>query len=226
MRYPEPSTPDPGASVLEESAVARRLDLAAATHEVEAMQFALQLAKRFRFTGFIDVGASGERDTDGSWIVGPTLELEVPIFDRKRGDVMRNRSILDMTIAERDALDLDIRTEVVAAAERLAESRSRLDTYAQELLPLHRALVQEAQLHHNAMLIGVYDLLEAKHAELETRRGAIAARRDYWLARTELERLTDGPLPEGNAATQTNAVPQEPATDAPATQHEHHDHKE
>ncbi len=225
MRYPEPAGGSMDAAMLEEAAVAQRLDLAAAGHEVDAMEFALKLARRFRYTGMIDVGASGEREPSGEWVVGPTLEIEVPLFDRRRGDVMRTRSMLEMSRAERDALELDIRTEVRSAAARLAESRDRLATYTRELLPLHAALVEESQLHYNGMLIGVYDLLQAKQAELETRRGAIEARRDYWLALVEIERLIAGPLPEGgeDPVQSTVAPVTEPdASSADSHEHEHH----
>ncbi len=223
MRYPEPGAVESDPFALEGLAISRRLDLAAAAHEVEAMEFALKLARRFRYTGMIDLGVSGEREPDGEWVVGPTLELEVPIFDRKRGEVLRTQSMLDRSRAEREALELDIRTGVHAAAERLAEARDRLDAYTRDLLPMHGALVEESQLHYNGMLIGVYDLLEAKQAELETRRGAMAARLDYWLAHTELERLTEGQLPEASSPAEPAEAPSTEAAPTNASdEHEHH----
>jgi hypothetical protein len=68
----------------------------------------------------------------------------------------------------------------------------------------------------------VYDLLLAKQAELDTRRGAIGARMDYWLARTELERLTAGPLPEGGADTDAAAPPRSDQPQEQTGEHEHH----
>jgi cobalt-zinc-cadmium efflux system outer membrane protein len=45
------------------------------------------------------------------------------------------------------------------------------------------------------MLVGAYQLLQAKQNEVSSYREFIEALRDYWLARAELERATGGSLP-------------------------------
>jgi cobalt-zinc-cadmium efflux system outer membrane protein len=47
-------------------------------------------------------------------------------------------------------------------------------------------------VQYNAMLMGTYDLLQAKDRELDAQRGAVEATRDYWIARAELERAVGG----------------------------------
>ena len=42
------------------------------------------------------------------------------------------------------------------------------------------------------MLLGVYQLIQAKQAEFEAYRDSIEALRDYWIARSDLERAIGG----------------------------------
>ena len=53
-----------------------------------------------------------------------------------------------------------------------------------------------SQQHYDAMLLGVYQLLLAKQAELDTYRETIEAQRDYWVARSSLERALGARVPE------------------------------
>jgi cobalt-zinc-cadmium efflux system outer membrane protein len=55
------------------------------------------------------------------------------------------------------------------------------------------------------MLLGVYQLIQAKQAEYDAYRQYIEAVRDYWIARSDLERAVGGrlgaPSPPMNQAT-------------------------
>jgi outer membrane protein, heavy metal efflux system len=51
------------------------------------------------------------------------------------------------------------------------------------------------------MLLGVYQLLQAKQSEFATYREYIEALRDYWIARSDLERAVGARLGPGAAKT-------------------------
>src|SRR5262249_24184151 len=74
---------------LEATAVSRRLDLAAARGDVLTVASALTLKKNFRYLPGAAIGISAEHDIDRTWVVGPTLDLEVPLFDQGQGEVAR-----------------------------------------------------------------------------------------------------------------------------------------
>jgi len=98
-------------------------------------------------------------------------------------------------------------------------------------LPLRTAIVRETQLEYNAMLVGVFQVLEAKRQELDAGRIGIEALRDYWIARTELERAVGAPLERAQPAadaTQDAPATAAPALDAPSqpTEPEHVHHNE
>ena len=73
-------------------------------------------------------------------------------------------------------------------------ARARALHYRQTLLPLAARVVSESQREYNAMVIGVFQLLQAKRDEIETGRRYVEALTDYWVARTELERAVGGEL--------------------------------
>ena len=68
------------------------------------------------------------------------------------------------------------------------------------------------------MLVGVFQLLEAKRGQIEAGEKYIEALHDYWEARTDLEAALGRaiPVPEGNAVRPSDPVP------APAAPHTHH----
>ncbi len=220
-RWPVPAETDIDPAALETEALAKRLDLAAAEHRVQAAEHGLRLAKRFRFIPLLDVGVGADREAEGDWFVGPSLDVELPLFDRKRGNVLRFESLVELARAERDAAQSRARAEVRTLAAALQSAADRAAAYDTALLPLHRDLLEETQLHFNAMLLGVYDLLNAKRIELEAQRGAVRARLDYWLARTQLERAMAGPLPAGDEAPPIVIAPVAPPSDATREQHDH-----
>ncbi len=74
------------------------------------------------------------------------------------------------------------------ARNRLVAARTTIDYYAKTLVPLRERIVALSQEHYNAMLLGVYQLLQAKQNEINTYREYIEVVRDYFIARADLER--------------------------------------
>ena len=60
------------------------------------------------------------------------------------------------------------------------------------MLPLRHEITEQTQRQYNAMLVGAFQLLQAKQAEFEAGVASIDALRDYWIARTELEQIQSG----------------------------------
>ena len=71
--------------------------------------------------------------------------------------------------------------------------------YGQVLLPQRVEILDLTLTQHNMMLKGAYDLLLAKQSEVSAERAYVEAWRDYWIARTQLERAVGGRLPAESA---------------------------
>ncbi len=214
-RLPELPPSDPPPDALERLGVERRPDLAGARSEAAAAKAALVSAQRWRWLGRTSVGGEVERDTDGQITAGPTLSLELPIFDQKQAVLARHEAVYRQRVREAEALAITVRSEVRAARDQMLGARQVAEHYRTVLLPLRRQIVEGTQGHYNFMLLGVYELLDSKRRELESYERYVDAVRDYWLARTELERAVgvrlDAPPSEPRAANDASARPTPPS---------------
>lgn len=203
---------------LEARALASRLDLAAARGRVSLAATALGLKRRTRLLpGTVNVGVDTERDPGGERVTGPSLELQLPIFDQGQPEIARLAAALRQAQASADALATDIGSEVRVARDALSAARKAAEFYQQTILPQRRLVLRETLLHYNAMQKSVYELLLAKEQQQSAERLSIEALRDYWLARTELERALGNRL-EAPAEPPT-APPEE--TEEPPPEHHH-----
>lgn len=174
---------------LESIAIGQRFDLAMARQNVDAAARALSVRKKTRFTPVkLEAGVHGEREEEGPSRLGPSLELELPIFDQGQAAVARLSAQYRQAVHELEARSADARSEVREARDLVLANRDQALFYRDVLLPQRLRVVNEAQLQYNAMQRGVFDLLQAKERELKTERDYIDAWRDYWIARAELER--------------------------------------
>lgn len=216
-RLPEIPKSEPPIDRLESRAVSARLDLGAARHNVEAMRHALSLAKTTRWVGKVDVGVeAGRLRHNRRFSFGPAVTLEIPLFDQRRAQVARLEAFARQAERELDALAVDIRADVRAAHARVRTARDVALALGQVLVPLREGVVALSQEQYDAMLVGVYQLLQAKQSELDAYRESIEAVRDYWIARSDLERAVGGrvgepPNPEHHAKAASKAPPRTPA---------------
>ncbi|MGQ0586526.1 MAG: TolC family protein [Gammaproteobacteria bacterium] len=178
-----------------------RLDLSAARKNVTLLADALGVTRRFRYLGAIDVGVETERETDGSRLTGPTLSLELPLFNQGKGRVARSEAQLRLAESELRELEVATSNGVRQAAAEVEAARQRAQLYRQSLIPLREAIVARTQEQVNYMLVGQFELLLAKQQEYDAYQGYLEAVRDYWLARVELAREVGAPLPSSAQAT-------------------------
>ena len=84
IRSGVPDVPSNDLSIqgLETLAVTQGYDGAASKAEFESMIKALGLEKTFRWIGTLDFGMDSERQTDSQTMTGPTLRIQLPIFNQ------------------------------------------------------------------------------------------------------------------------------------------------
>ena len=180
---------------LESLAIKNRLDLASARQEVEVLAQALGITLDWRWIGKADVGVSTERDTDGQWVTGPSLTLELPIFNQRQADIARLEARLRQGQKRLAAQAVDIRSEVRSLRARLMMQRHLVKHYKEVVLPLQERIVHLTLQKYNYMLTGVFDLLIAKQNEFDNYQKYIETVRDYWITRAQIQRVVGGRLP-------------------------------
>jgi len=189
----------PGSEVsfrqLESRALAQRLDLQLAKTKLDSLGRTLALRAHTRYLpAEISLGIDTERDPGGVRVTGPTLDLELPIFNQGQGEIARLTAQYREAQRELESLAINIRSEVRTARDQLAAARKMTSYIGSELLPIRRKALQLTLEQYNYMLKGAYDLLLAKQNEIAAERSYLEARRDYWIARAELERAVGGGL--------------------------------
>jgi len=224
-RLSAPPAAELAAAALAENARSQRLDLAAAREEVAVLEDALGVTRGWRLLGSVEAGYEWERETDGTKLRGPTLALELPIFNQGQGAVARAEAQLLDARARVDALSLAVDNEVTMAARQLALAREVSERYRQDWLPAAESAVERQQERFNFMLVGAFDLIQAKREQYDAWQGYLESIRDYWIARSALRAATGGLLPGDTDTLPPAAGPEDivPATgEPPAQAHEHH----
>ena len=206
---------------LETMAVTQRFDLTAARTQLQTLESMLRLKKNVRWVPAISLGVNAEHDLDHSWVIGPTLDLEVPIFDQGQSAVARLAAQYRQSQRRLEALATDIRSEVRQARDTLVATRDLAEYYGKVYLPQRIRIVNETLLQYNAMQEGPLALIAAKERELSAEREYAEAWRDYWLARAELEKAVGGRLDANPQMPHHSSEPPR-GTPKPENKHEHH----
>lgn len=176
---------------LEQLAAAQRLDLAIVRREVEIAQRQVPLTRLAMLEETV-LDVHYEREPDGAHTVGPGLEIPIPIFNSGRAGRTRAEAQFLRARHALSALENETASQLRAARSTLAEARARAMYYRDVIVPRRERIVALTKLEHNAMLVGVFQLLQAKQNEMQARRDYIEAQRDYWSARTDLDRALQG----------------------------------
>lgn len=222
-RLPELPLSEPEMADLESLAVRQRFDLAATAKEVESLYAALGLQRKWRYILAADAGFIAARDTDGQWVFGPQLSIELPIFNQRQADIARLEAALRGAESRLEAIAIDTRADVRRLLDRLYALRYEAEHFKETIVPLRQRITGLTQEQYNFMLMDTFDLLAAKRAESDAYRAYLTTIRDYWITRAELERAVGGGLPIGLEADEADAdLPATPSPDQPAdTQHTH-----
>lgn len=216
---------EPASDHLESKAIAARYDLAAAHKDVQVVSYALALAKNTRWTGAVDAGVDFHREAEGVRLLGPSVSVQLPIFDQGQAVIARIEAQLRQLKNREGALAVDIRSEVRELAARLIVARGVVEDYQRTLVPTRERVVALSQQQYDAMLLGVFQLLVAKQNEINSYREFIEALRDYWTIRSELEWKVGGSLERVTSVSQPSSPSaSSPNNPQPSTGEQKHDH--
>lgn len=194
-RLGEPLPAEDDVAGLQRLALDSRLDVAALRGQAAALADRYGLTRRTRLVNGLTLGIEHERDYDGGRNTGPSLALELPLFNWGGGRTAAAQAALARAEAELDGRVLDVSNEVQLAAARVQAARALSREYRERLIPEQEAVVAQAQAEQNYMLIAVFEVILAQQQVYDAYAGYIAVVRDYWTARTDLARAVGRTLP-------------------------------
>jgi len=197
-RLPLPVTQEDEADALVALAMGSNLELQAARRQAEVLADALGITRGLRWLGGSEIGYERETEADGTRLRGPSLSLELPLFNQGQAKLARAEAHLAGALARVHEAELATHNGVRLGAQRVRELRSVVDIHRQALIPQREKVVERSQQEYNFMLVGVFELIQAKVKEYDAYQGYLEALRDYWLARVELSRVVGQRLPSGH----------------------------
>jgi outer membrane protein TolC len=196
-----------GARAIEQGALNARVDVQMARAEMEAMAKSYGLTRKTHFLNVLDAAGisktqkdRGEKRANGG---GYELVLEVPLFDFGKANV-REAEARYLEAANRlGQLGVNAASEAREAYGAYRATYQVARKYQGEVLPLHESIGAETELQYNAMQVDAFALLEAARARSRAKVASIEAKRNFWLASTD---LSVAMLGGGNFVAESGAV--------------------
>ena len=176
----------------EKRAVEQNVDLEASRRSVEAFSRERGVANISPALSSLELGISAAREDDSIWHVGPSLSVELPIFDQGGAKRAKVQAEIRKALAQHAALAVSIRANVRAATARLTKGREQVIFLRDQVLPRRQEIVDDTQKEFNAMVVGVFQLLQAKRDQIDAGRQYIERLREYWVARSSVELIGVG----------------------------------
>lgn len=175
----------------EAEALAGRVDLAAAMLELEAIALEYRLTDRTRIVSDIALAAGteiereledGERHSAQVDSVDLEIAFEIPIFDNGAARLRKGEVAYMKAAHELAKKAVDVRSEARSAHLAWTGTHKIARHYRDTLLPLRKAIEEEALLSYNGMITNTFELLADTRARMQSNLLAASARRDFWLA--------------------------------------------
>jgi outer membrane protein TolC len=205
-RLPASLPPLPGKLPAERDVEARalenRVDLQMARADLQALagQFGLTQATRFVSAFSIGLGNRDERTTstetssEGTTTrterlrgTGPVVDFTIPIYDFGQTGVVSARETYFAAANRLAERAVNTRSEAREAYLRYRGQYDLTRHYEQTLLPLRQTIQNETLLQTNGMIVDAPALIQDARARILANIQAINARRDFWIASTDLK---------------------------------------
>ncbi len=206
------------AGEIEAEAVAKRIDLEIARMELDLLAKSYGLTRATRFVNVLELsgtskydrvfadapGGGLEKDT-ADWR-GLAVDIQIPIYDFGEATT-REAEERYMQAAHRLAEKaVNVRSEVRQAYTSYRGTYDIALHYQKEVLPLRKIISDETLLQYNGMLFDLSQLLIDARERVASNIAAIEAKRDFWLAATDLHVAIVGGGMSGGAAESGAAV--------------------
>jgi outer membrane protein TolC len=179
-------------ALAELDALAKSLGLTNATRLVNAFELAgIQDYERSKSFS-VDASGQVEIQRERAFRRGGEIAFEIPIFDFGEARTVEAEQTY-MRAANRLAEKaVDIRSQAREAYQAYRGTHDIARLYEGELLPLRKIIQDESTLQYNAMLQDVSRLITDARARILSQTQAVEARRDFWIAESELRAALAG----------------------------------
>src|SRR5262245_3637840 len=175
---------------VEQEVMDRRVDLAVARLQTEALARSFGITRNTRLINVLDASGisktqkdKGEPGADGG---GYNIAFEVPFYDFGRAKVREAEQRYFEALNLLREMAINARSEAREAFATYKATYAVAAQFEREVLPLRDTISAETELQFNAMQVDAFTLLEAARAKAQAKVASIEAKRNFWLASTEL----------------------------------------
>lgn len=200
---PLPVTQEDDVAALQKLASDSNLGLLAARQDLRINDSLAKATRATRLLGDTAVGYGREREADRSRIRGPTLDLELPLFNQGQARVAGADARLALAQGRLRAIELGSGNAISAGVERVKVLSEIVAIHRDALVPQRERVVARSQEAQNFMLIGIFEVIEARTQTYDAYESYLNAIADYWVARVDLKRLVGARLPSEAQSTGT-----------------------
>ncbi|MDB5606243.1 MAG: copper tolerance protein [Bradyrhizobium sp.] len=181
---------------IEVDAVEHRIDLQIARIELDALAKSLNLTEATRFVTLLDVAGVDRktRDPNGTSFRerGFDVQFQIPIFDGGEVRVRQATETYNQAFNRLTEKAVNVRSEARDAFRVYRSTYDIAGHYQREVLPLRKIISEEMQLRFSSMQVDVFALLTEARQRIAGLRAAIEAKREFWLAQSELKTAVNG----------------------------------
>lgn len=201
---------------IEADAVGHRIDLQIARLELTALAKSLNLTEATRFVTLFDLAGISRRTQDPEGAPfrerGFDVQFQIPIFDGGEVRVRQAAETYNLAFNRLTERAVNVRSEARDAYRVYRSSYDIASHYQREIIPLRKIITEEMQLRFSSMQVDIFALLTEARQRLASLRGAIDARQNFFLARSELQTAVNGGgTPASGVDNPTNIAAAAPA---------------
>ncbi len=135
---------------------------------------------------------------------GFDVQFQIPIFDGGEVRVRQAAETYNQAFNLLTEKAVNVRSEARDAFRVYRSTYDIAEHYQREVLPLRKIISDEMQLRFSSMQVDVFALLVEARQRIAALRAAIEAKRDFWLAQSNLTTAVNG---GGSVDTQKESRP-------------------
>jgi outer membrane protein TolC len=181
---------------IEADAVGHRVDLQIARMELAALAKSLSLTEATRFVTLLDVAGIDRRtqdpDTPPFRERGFDVAFQIPVFDGGEVRIRQATETYNQAFNRLTERAINVRSEARDAYRTYRSTYDIAGHYQREVLPLRKIITEEMQLRFSSMQVDVFALLTEARQRIASLRAAIEAKREFWLAQSDLTTAVNG----------------------------------
>lgn len=193
---------------IEVDAVAHRIDLQIARIELAALAKSLNLTEATRFVTLLDIAGIDKKTRDSGSPPfrerGFDIQFQIPIYDGGEVRVRQAAETYNQAFNRLTEKAVNVRSEARDAYRVYRSTYDIAGQWQREVLPLRKIITEEMQLRFSSMQVDVFALLVEARQRIAALRAAIDAKRNFWLAQSDLTTAING---GGSGDTQKESRP-------------------